>query len=173
MAATGSLGSDAGVDLQSFLEGAGRSLASAQEALGSEINLQADMVIASAEVEAKVALKADATGKLAVQPLSSQDLVQANLNVAGISTLRISFVAAAAETAPGASAGRPVRKSADVIAEIRDREDVTRLQNILGELKFEATFVQQTRRWMVTARDAKGRLVREEILPDDNPAGRG
>lgn len=175
MAATGSLGArgagdraigEDGIELQSFLESAGRSLTGAQEALGSPVNLQTDLVIASAELEAKVALKTDSAGRLAVQPLSSQDLLQSGLSADGISTLRISFVATAGETPPGTPAIKPSRKPAEVIAEVRERQDVATLQKILGDLKFEAAFVPQTRRWMVTAQDAKGRLVREVVLSD-------
>jgi hypothetical protein len=165
MAATSSPGNE--VDLQAFLESAGRSLVGAQGALGAEINLQTDLVIANAELEAKVTLKIDSTGRLAVQPISSQQLQQTNLSAAGISTLRVNFVATAGETPPGTPVTRPVRKPAEVIDEVRQRPDVVNLQNILGELRIESTFVPQTRRWMVTARDPKGRLVREVILPDE------
>ena len=154
------------VDLQAFLESTARSLAGAQGALGAEINLQSDLVIADAQLEAKVTLKTDPTGRLVVQPLSSQDLQQANLVAAGISTLRVNFVATAGATPPGTPVTRPVRRPAEVIDEVRQRPDVVNLQNILGELKIETTFVPQRRRWIVTARDPKGRLVREVILPD-------
>lgn len=154
------------VDLQAFLESAGRSLTDAQGTLGGPINLQADLVIANAELEAKVAITTDAQGRLAVQPISSQELEKSSFNPAGLSTLRVSFVAAAAETPPGTPITKPMRKPADIVAEVREREDVATLQNILGELKIETTFVSQAERWVVTARDPKGRVVREFVLPD-------
>lgn len=154
------------IELQAFLESAGRSLAGAQGALGAPINLQSELVLASAELEAKVALKTDAAGRLSVQPISSQDLQQANLQANGISTLRINFVATAGEPTPDAAAP-PIRKPGEVIDSVRQRRDVVRLEDILGELKIEAVFVPQTRRWMVTARDSKGRIVREVIAPDE------
>src|SRR5574341_1757774 len=87
--------------LQAFLQMAGRSLADAQTELGAGANLQTSLVIANAELEAKVGLKADSAGGLSVQPMSAQDLQRVSLNAAGISTLRVSFITTAGETPPG------------------------------------------------------------------------
>ena len=147
-------------DLKAFLEMAGRSLADAQGTLGGT---KTDLVMANAELEAKVALRTDSTGKLSVQPISAQDLRTTQLNAAAVSTLRISFVATAPDPA---AAPKPTRRPADVIDEIRVRPDIKALETILGPLTITSTYVPETARWMVTASDAKGRLVREFIVPD-------
>ena len=165
MAATTSPKSEA--DLRSFLEGAGRSLTEAQGTLTASTDLQTTLVISSAELEAKVALKTNAQGQLSVEPLSSQDLL-AKINAGAISTVRVSYVTTAPETAPGKPrAPGPVRKPDDVVADVKARPDVAALDSILGGLKFETVFVAESKRWLVTATDPKGRVVRETILLDE------
>lgn len=163
MATTNPPNTEAG--LQAFLQMAGRSLADAQSELAGG-SLQTDLVIANAELEAKVTLKADSSGKLSVQPMSAQDVQAANLNAAGISTLRVNFVATAGETPPGTAPNKPVLKPTEVIDSVRHRPDVIALEKIVGTLKVETTYVPDTKRWVVTAYDPKGRLVREAIVPD-------
>ena len=46
------------------------------------------------------------------------------------------------------------------------RDDVVNLSKALGKLDFEATYVPNQQRWLVIARDAKRRVVRETVLPD-------
>jgi hypothetical protein len=157
MATTNPSASEA--DLKAFLEMAGRSLADAQGTLG----VKTELVMANAELEAKVALRADSAGRLSVQPISAQDLRTATLNAAAVSTLRVSFVA----TAPDATAApKPTRKPGDVVSDVRARPDIKALETILGPLTIQPTFVPDTGRWMVTATDARGRLVRESIVSD-------
>ncbi len=160
MAVAGTSGTEA--ELKAFLEAAGRSLADAQGALGG---LRTELVLSNAELEAKVALKAGADGTLTVQPISAQDLRLAQFNVAGVSTLRVNFVATAGESL----AAPPIRQPGDIIDDVRKRPDVAVLEGILGPLEITTTFVSDARRWLVTARDASGRLVRETIVPDAAP----
>ncbi|MFN8378686.1 MAG: hypothetical protein U0452_08450 [Anaerolineae bacterium] len=150
-------------ELQAFLEMAGRSLADAQGTLGD--GPKAEWVLANAELEAKVALRTDSAGKLSVQPISAQDLRTAQLNAAAVSTLRVSFVA----TAPDTTLVKPTKTPADVTGQIRQRPDIKVLEGILGPLTIRPTYVAETARWMVTATDSKGRLVREVIVPDTTP----
>ena len=148
-------------ELQKFLEMAGRSLADAQGAIsGAE---KPALVMAAAELEAKVALRADSAGKLSVQPISAQDLRTAQFNAGAVSTLRISFVATPPDPA---SAPKPTRTPADIQDQIRVRPDIKALETILGPLTIQPTYVPETARWVVTATDARGRLVRETIVPD-------
>lgn len=148
-------------DLQAFLEMAGRSLADAQGTLGG--GLKTELVMANAELEAKVALRTDSAGKLSVQPISAQDLRTAQFNAAAVSTLRVSFVA----TPPDASvSAKPARTPADITNEIKVRPDIKVLETILGPLTIKPTYVAETARWMVTTSDSKGRVVRETIVPD-------
>jgi len=65
------------------------------------------------------------------------------------------------------SAAPPRRPREDVIGDVRGRTDVGRLDAILGGLAFDAVFVPQGRKWLVTARDASGRLVRAAVVADE------
>lgn len=154
-------------DLRGFLEAAGRSLSEAQGALGGEQERPATLVIANAELEVKTALKSEAGG-LKVQPISAEDLTRTNINAAALSTVRVSFVATPPDLTPAAG---PVRKPVDVVNEVRLRPDVVQLDRILGGLTVDATYIPQTQRWLVTAQDPKGRIVREVVLPDAQKEG--
>lgn len=162
-------GTTSGIGLQAFLEAAGQSLAGAQGTLGAPANLDSELVLASAELEAKVALKTDASGLLVVQPLSSQDLLLKGLTAEGISTLRVAFVATAGESTAEAAAGTtstPTRSRDAIIDSLRERADVAAVDKILGGLTFDATFVPPQQAWVVTARDRAGRIVRNEVVED-------
>lgn len=155
-------------DLRGFLEAAGRSLAEAQGALGGALEQPANLVIANAELEVKTALKSEGGG-LKVQPISAEDLTRTNINAAALSTVRVSFVATPPDLTPPAAG--PVRKPDEVANEVRLRPDVVQLDRILGGLTVNATYVPQTQRWLVTAQDPKGRVVREVVLPDAQKEG--
>jgi hypothetical protein len=154
-------------DLQAFLEMAGRSLTDAQGTLGAGVDLKSDLVIANAELEARVALKAGSGGRLSVEPVSLRELQKISASAAGLSTVRVNFVATARETTPGVGFSKPVREPSEVVTEIRQRQDVSNLESILGPLKIETVFEPRTQRWVVTAHDSRNRLVREMIVPDE------
>jgi hypothetical protein len=162
-------------DLRGFLEAAGRSLSEAQAILGGEQPVSASLVIASADLEVKAGLKSDGSGGVLVQPISAQDLAQTRIDAAALSTVRVSFVATAPDAPPGGVLGTPpagpVRAPVDVANEVRLRPDVLQLDRILGGLKIDAVYIPQTERWLVTAQDTKGRVVREVILPDQPKEG--
>jgi len=154
-----------GVDLQAFLAAAGESLSGAQSALGAPASVESEFVLSSAELDAKVTLATAPDGKLLVQPLSSSDAQRTTLHASAVSSLRINFVATASEPET-AAASAPSRPATEVIDEIRKRPDLVALQDILGELVIDATYIPKTRQWLATARDPKGRIVREVIAPD-------
>ncbi|MBL8156546.1 MAG: hypothetical protein JNM70_20370 [Anaerolineae bacterium] len=156
-------------DLQAFLEAAGRSLTEAQGSLGSGVQLVSDMVMSEAQLEVKAAVTTDAAGKVTLQPIAAADLAVGKINADALSTVRVSFVATASESLkPTAS---PKRKPADVIQAVRERVDIQRLVPILGDLTIEPMYIPASQRWLITARDAKGRIVRETIEPDDIQGG--
>lgn len=157
-------------NLRGFLEAAGRSLSEAQGTLDGGLGRPASLVIANAELEVKAALKSDSSGALKVQPISAEDLVRTNINAAALSTLRVNFVATMPDLTPDSG---PNRKSAEVIDAVRLRPDLVQLDRILGGLTVNAIYVPQTQRWLVTAQDAKGRVVREVVLPDAQKEGPG
>ena len=152
------------VALRGFLEAAGRSLAEAQGTLAGDVLVQRPaLAIADAELDVKAALSAGADGQLALRPLSAADVVKGGIDPALLSSVRIRYVAVGGETAGGA----PTRRSDEVVGEVGKRPDLVRLREIIGEIRLEAAFVPDKRRWLVTARDPAGRVVRELVVPDE------
>jgi hypothetical protein len=154
------------VGLGEFFELAGRSIAEAQDAI-APLDQPTQMVIDNAEVEVKVTVASDANGALAVQTISSEEASRGRIDPGMLSTLRVNFVAAAAEQPTTSVTGaRPKRDVKDVIKEVSSRPDVVNVTKALGKLDFEAIYVPNLKRWLVIARDAKRRIVRESVVPD-------
>ena len=156
-----------GADFGGFLEAAGRSLADAQGTLaGGVADFSAAVAISQAELDVKVAVSRTADGKLAVETLSAEDMRSGTITPGLLSTVRVQYVAVPADTL-SAPSQQPTRAPRDVIANVREREDVVALDRILGGLSFEAVFVASGSRWLVTAMDAERRVVREVLVPDE------
>jgi hypothetical protein len=153
-------------DLGGFLEAAGRSLSDAQGALAGElVDLPPAVAIAEAELEVKAAVQRRADGTVVVETISTQDMRSGAITPGLLSTIRIQYVAVAADSLVAPSE-RPTRTPKDVIDEVRGRDDVAALDKIFGGLSFEAIQVPG-RRWLVTARDPERRLVREVLVQDE------
>jgi hypothetical protein len=160
----------ADADLAGFLEAAGRSLADAQAALaGAETTVPQAMAISEADLEVKATIAREA-GAIRLEPISTADLRRGGIESGLLSTVRIHYVAVAPE-ALVAGAGAPARTPEDVIGEVKERPDVAALDRILAGLRFEAVFLPPTSRWLVVARDAENRLVREVLVPDEGRRG--
>lgn len=154
------------IGLAEFFEQAGQSIAEAQDAI-APLDQPTQMVIDNAEVEVKVTVASDANGALAVQTISSEEASRSGIVPGMLSTLRVNFVAAATEPpATSATGVRPVRDVKAVIKEVSERPDVVNVSKALGKLDFEATYVSSQKRWLVVARDAKQRIIRESVVPD-------
>ena len=154
--------------LETFLDTVGRSLTDAQDSLDTGLDLKTSFVLANAELEIKAAVNLDAKGRTVVQPISTQDIREGGIDPGLLSTVRIGFTAAARDLPPTSGrGGQPTKQPEDVIKEIRSHPDVATLEKILGTLDIGATYVPEEKRWLVLARDQKGRLVREAILPDE------
>ncbi len=157
-------------NLRDFLEAAGQSLSQAQGAIGNgQSEIATNIVIASAELEVKAAVESDEVGNLSLKTLSAEDVRSGNVDPGVLSTLRVSFVAAAPDELQSRTA--PKRALDDVVQSVTKREDVARLGEILGGLNVKAAFVPEQRRWLVTAHDNKNRLVREVVVPDELTEG--
>ena len=157
-----------GTDLGGFLEAAGKSLADAQGALAGEaVDLPPAVAIAEAELELKAAVRRGSDGTVAVETISTADMRSGAITPGLLSTIRIQYVAVAADTVRAPSE-QPTRTPKDVIADVRARADVAVLDKILGGLAYEAVYVPG-RRWLVTATDPEQRLVREVLVPDERP----
>lgn len=153
-------------ELGGFLEAAGKSLADAQGALAGElVDLPPAVAIAEAELELKAAVQRRADGTVVVETISAQDMRSGTITPGLLSTIRIQYVAVAADTVAPPSQ-QPTRTPRDVIDEVRKRDDVAALDRILGGLRFEAIHVPG-RRWLVTAKDPDERLVREILVKDE------
>jgi hypothetical protein len=159
---------EAGAELSSFIIAAGDSLTSAQGQLASGLDMQTGLVLANAELEVKVGVKTDAKGRLNVQTISAQDIRQGGINADTLSTLRVSFVATASEVQAGPllQVEGPLRGKDEVIGELRKQPDLAALDKIFGGLEYQAVYISESKRWLVTALDPNQRVVREIILPD-------
>lgn len=149
--------------LQGFLEAAGRSLSGAQGQLVGEALETPALAISDAELEVKAAVAQGADGSLSLQTFSAAEVRRGGVNASLLSTLRVSYVAVASE----ASAPPAVRNPVEVAEGVREMPDIVALGRILGRLEVDPVFVADRGRWLVSVRDAQGRLVRELILPDE------
>jgi hypothetical protein len=153
------------VDLREFSEAAGASLAGAQgELTGGGTALPSRMAIADAELELKAVIERAPDGKIGIHLIPVADVRSGQVESSALSTIRLRFVAVADERLAG---DEPKRSAAEAIEEVRSRRDIAGLAGALGELSFDAVRVPEADRWLVTARDPEGRLVREVVVADE------
>jgi hypothetical protein len=148
--------------MDAFITAAGESLASAQSGLVDE-QFRTRMAVSEARLDARVALEATAEG-IRLQTVSLADITSGAVESSALSTIRLDFVAVADGTGEGVGAP-PTRSKTDVIDQLAGLEDIKVLERILGGLTYEATFLGDRRRWIVTAR-AGDLIVRESIVGD-------
>jgi hypothetical protein len=152
--------------LRLFLESAGRSLSDAQRSLGVEAGGAPTMLLSTAELEVKAAVRSDAKGALSLQPMSVSDITRGTVDPGLLSTFRLQFVATAPDVVPTPGPA-PKRRVADLVAELRRKTDLGRIEKIVGELSYAASFIPARQVWLVTATDANNQVVREVILSDE------
>ena len=152
-------------DLRQFLETAGRSLADAQGALAGEVvDIPTAVAISEAELEVKATLDRK-DGSVILQPVTAMRHARAGFPRAWCR--RFEFATSLwRRTRSLAPSERPSQTPEKVVDEVRSREDVARLDKIMGGLTYEAGFVPSTKRWVVTARDQEDRPVRHVLVPD-------
>ncbi len=155
-------------DMETFLREAGSSLGRAQAQLSEGTDLHSQIVLASAELEVRTSLDCDDRGNLAVRPISSTQL-KAGINPGTLSTLRLHYVAASTE--PPADDPAPERTRDEILREVMAVSDVMRMNELVGPLKADATYVPKMKKWLVTITDRRGRTIRELTISD--PAGEG
>jgi hypothetical protein len=158
---------DGGADLSGFLEAAGRSLADAQRQLvGSDAGADGTptMAISEVEIDVKATLEGEA-GQVQLQPISSSDARAGAIQPELLSSLRVRFVALP-DFGAGTPPVQPGRNLEDAIGEARKRDDVRGLEEALGDLEFDATFVPETGSWLVRVMDSEGRVMRDVVIPD-------
>lgn len=127
----------------------------------------ARMAVSEVELEVKAGFSQDAQGGLTITPISSAQLAEGAIAPGLVSTMKVRYTAVADDVAP---VDAPAQSSAAVIDQVRERDDLVRLDRILGGLELQATFVPEVRRWLVSASDSEGRMVRQLVV-DDRPGG--
>jgi hypothetical protein len=153
------------VDLRELFESAGISLAEAQGTLtGGATTLPSRMAISDVELELRAAIDTTAEGKVGIHLIPLADVRSGQVESSALSTIRLHFVSIPDERLV---ADEPSLSPAEVIEEVKGRRDVAGLASALGELTFNAVRVPEARRWLVTAHDPEGRLVREVVVPDE------
>ena len=85
------------IDLETFLKSAGQSFTDAQRALVPGLDVSVNMMLSNAELELRVAVSSDAQGKMAIRPISSEDIIRGGIDPGMLSTIRINFVSSIGE----------------------------------------------------------------------------
>lgn len=156
-------------ELSGFLRAAGSSLGDAQRRLvggAAGLDFSDAMAISEVELEVKATLDQGAE-QLELRPVSSQEARSGEIAPDLISTLRVRYVALPAAAAAEGHAGAE-RDAPEVIAAVRERDDVVALAEILGDLEFDAVFVPQSREWLVRVTESGGRTVRKIVVADSD-----
>jgi hypothetical protein len=152
------------VPLEGFLSEAGTSLTQAQAGLlgraGDDTALT--VAISEAELDVRATVERGADGRLRVRPVSIDD-ARHGVTAAALSSVRVKYVAIG-DT--GAEGPVPQRSAGEVEKEVAARDDLAKLREILGPLRVSAQFLPAQRRWLVSARDPSGRMVREVLVAD-------
>lgn len=99
------------IDLETLLASAGQSFTEAQRSLLPGLDVSINMMLSNAELELKVAVAADAAGRMTVRPISSEDISRGDIDPGMLSTLRISFVSSVGELTVPQTAATPVTES--------------------------------------------------------------
>ncbi len=152
----------AGPTMDAFITAAGESLAIAQSGLVDE-EFRTRMAVSQARLDARVALEATADG-IRLQTISLTDITSGAVESSALSTIRLDFVAVTDDAGGGVGAP-PLRRKADVIDQLAGQDDVKLLERIIGGLTYDATFLRDRRRWVVTAQTGD-LIVRESIVSD-------
>lgn len=161
------------IDLETFLRTAGQSFTDAQKALVPGLDVSVNMMLSNAELELKVAVASDASGKMSIRPISSADLARGDIDPALVSTLRISFVSSigdvkAGTQLPHTGEGTPGMTTVPVVVGLTLEEAVKLLKS--GGWQFEphaATRVELS----ALGKESKGRVVRQQP-PGGQPAAK-
>ncbi len=85
------------IDLETFLKAAGQSFTDAQKALVPGTDVPVNMMLSTAELELKVSVRSDASGKMMIKPVSSDEISKGAIDPGLLSTVRINFVSTLGE----------------------------------------------------------------------------
>lgn len=178
---------DDGTDFNEFLSAAGENLTDAHQQLGTGLDFVTGMTLASADLEVKAAVH-NVGGRLTISTLPAQEVRLSEVNPELLSTVRLSFVATSLEEgsaatqsrgtappakAPSPAAAAPRRAQTAVVQQVRERLEIQGLQEIFGELNIRSAYVDELERWLVLVESTAGLVLRELVLPDQEPADGG
>ncbi|KAA6232545.1 hypothetical protein FP507_05205 [Chlorobium phaeovibrioides] len=145
--------------VEDFIGAVSNSFGTAQKGIGLVEGMQSAMMISEAEVTIKTGMRMNNKGQLALEPVSSASSVQPD----ALSTLTIRYVAARGE---GTDLNTPRTSREDILREVSSREDLTRLQGILGKLDMNADYAKELDLWTVKVTDDRSRVVRVLTIED-------
>lgn len=146
-------------EISDFLSAAGASLVEGQTDLLDD-SVIPRMAIAEARLDAKVALEASGS-TLKLQTISLGDITSGAVESSALSTIRVNFVAYE-DVKPVDS---PTLTRDEAIDRVASREDIARLDGILGGLSYRAEYVASQSKWLVSA-NSEELVVRELFIED-------
>jgi hypothetical protein len=123
------------------------------------------MAVSEVEIDMAIAVNGTVEGGVRIQPISLAVLSGGALDAAGLSRLKLNYVAVVEDRDSGVSI-QPRRQKSDVVAEASSDKNLIRIGSILGGLRFDASYVPATQKWLVVATDASDNVVREIVLDD-------
>jgi len=148
--------------VEDFIDAVSNSFGTAQKGIGLVEGMQSAMMISEAEVTIKTGMRMN-KGRLALEPVSSASSVIGGVQPDALSTLTIRYVAARGE---GTELNTPRKSREDILREVSSREDLTRLQGILGKLDMNADYAKELDLWTVKVTDDRSRVVRVLTIED-------
>ncbi|MEQ8753009.1 MAG: hypothetical protein RID09_05735 [Coleofasciculus sp. G1-WW12-02] len=154
--------------IDAFLSEFGKSMIQAQAQINAEVlehpvgfeGLQTGIAISETEIDLKMVFDEDSSG-VNIRPVSAGEARLADLNPGVLSGLRARLVAV-----PNEEIRPPVRKPSDIREQVLSRPDITRLQDVFGELQVEPTYVGAARRWIVDVKEPRGQTLRSIQISD-------
>jgi hypothetical protein len=144
------------MSLESFVAATTRSLEGAQQELLKGTNLRSTMMLSSAELEVKVAVRSDERGKTMVRPLSLADMTRGDIKAEMVSTLRFNLMGSVEERSPLYSEAPTADTDPD---DDDDHHRVLKVPDLTGLTQREAAARLKAQGWRFVARAADKKLL--------------
>jgi hypothetical protein len=151
-----------------LLRGLGRSILEAQTQINGDMleqppgpeGLRTGVAIGETEIDVKMVFEDDGSG-VNIRPVTAGAARLAELDPGVLSGIRARLVAV-----PDEEARPPTRSPADVREEVLSRPDISRLQDVFGQLQVETTYVGAAQRWIVDVKEPGGAILRSVQILD-------
>jgi len=159
-------------DLGALVAAAGQSLVDVQSDLTKGVSgIPLAVALSEAELEVKGLIGRSEDGSLRLDTISLRQAREEDIGEGLLSSIKVRYVAVAEPSEPGETV--PERDPAEIIAEVRTRRDIKRLESIVGELDFDIQYVPAARRWLVSATGPENRVMREIVIEETTPGSAG